>query len=171
VEVVYQKLEVVIESYVDQKKSIVIEGVHLSADVMKKLMKRFEEVLSFIVIIRSDSKHRERFAVRSKYMTVDPKQNKYVENFSSIRTIQKGFVKKAGAPLIPIVSNSNLDRSLGLIHATVVKCVRKKSKGVPFFDSKRKQSSSVYEEFNYLSHNIWSSSKAHSMVKKTRVNK
>jgi hypothetical protein len=134
-------------------------------------MKRFDEVLGFVVVIRKKSKHRERFAVRSKYMTIDPKQNKYVENFDSIRSIQKSFIKKAENKLVPIVSNSNLDRSLGLIHATIVKCIRKKSKGVPFFDTELSKACSVYEEFNYLSRNIWSSSKAHSLVKKTRVNK
>ncbi len=78
VNVVYEYLEAVIEDYVARNASIVIEGVHLSVDVMKKLMKKFDEIISFVVAIRRESKHRERFAVRSKYMTLDPKVNKYV---------------------------------------------------------------------------------------------
>jgi 2-phosphoglycerate kinase len=65
----------------------VIEGVHLSVDVMRRLMTRFDSVICFVVVIKNDAKHKERFAVRSKYMTLDPKFNKYIEHFSSIRAI------------------------------------------------------------------------------------
>ena len=164
-DLVYDYLETVILDHKNRKQSIVIEGVHLSVEVMKRLMKKFPEVISFVVVIKKENKHKERFAVRSKYMTLDPKFNKYIDSFRYIRAIQKSFIKKAGMPLIPVVDNGNLDRALGLIHATIVKSLRQKNLGKPFFDLKRKQSSSVYQEYNYLSKNIWSSKKVHKLIK------
>lgn len=61
--------------------SIIIEGVHLTPIFMIKIMKRFKRVLPFAICIKKESKHKERFAVRSKYMTLDSRHNKYVENF------------------------------------------------------------------------------------------
>ena len=69
------------------RESIVIEGVHLSVEVIRKLMKKFKSCIPFVVIMKDKKKHMERFAVRSKYMTLDPHQNKYVANFSNIREI------------------------------------------------------------------------------------
>lgn len=39
----------------------------------------------------NEAKHRERFAVRAKYMTLEPTVNKYVKYIRNIRTIQVGF--------------------------------------------------------------------------------
>ena len=56
-------------------------------------MDKYKYTLPFIVYISKAEKHKERFAVRSKLMTLDPKYNKYVENFDRIRTIQNYIVK------------------------------------------------------------------------------
>lgn len=62
-------------------ESIIIEGVHLTPIFMIQIMKKFRRVLPFALCIKKESKHKERFAVRSKYMTLDSRHNKYVENF------------------------------------------------------------------------------------------
>jgi len=38
-----------------------------------------------MVSIENRSKHMERFAVRSKFMTLEAKYNKYIDNFENIR--------------------------------------------------------------------------------------
>lgn len=50
-------------------------------------MKKFKNCLAFEIYISDELKHKERFAVRSKYMTLDPKFNKYIEHFKFIRVI------------------------------------------------------------------------------------
>ena len=64
-----------------------MEGVHLTPDFMLKIWKKYTICLPFMIYISNEEKHKERFAVRSKYMTVDAKYNKYVENLQNIRTI------------------------------------------------------------------------------------
>lgn len=169
-EKVYEYLEKVVEDYHSRFDSIVIEGVHLNVGVIKRLMKKYNSCIPFIVLIKSKKKHMERFSVRSKYMTLDPTINKYVASFPNIREIQKRFVVKADECLIPKVDNSNLDRSLGLCHATIVRCMRLVSKGEAIFDIERNQTFIVHEEYNFVAKNIWSSKLAHEMIK-TKVNK
>jgi hypothetical protein len=75
--------------------------------------------------VSNDVKHRERFAVRSRYMTLEPVLNKYVEYFDNIRIIQKALAKRADYYLIPKIDNTNVDRSLATIHTTIVRVLRK----------------------------------------------
>lgn len=167
---VYEYLESVIEGYHHRGESIVIEGVHLHVGVIKKLMKKFNSCIPFIIMIKNIKKHKERFAVRSKYMTLDPTINKYIASYPNIREIQKRFMSKADECLIPKVDTSNLDRSLGLCHATIVRCLRQVCNGASIYNAERKQTVLVHEEFNYVARNIWSSKLAHEMIK-TKVNK
>ena len=53
-------------------------------------------------------------------MTLDPGNNKYIENFPRIRLIQKWFLEKADEFLIPKVDNSNIDKSIEVIHKTIM---------------------------------------------------
>ena len=92
---------------------------------MLKIMKKYKRVLPFAICISKESKHKERFAVRSKYMTLDSRNNKYVENFPNIRLIQKWFLEKADECLIPKVDNVNIDKSIDNIHQTIIQYMRK----------------------------------------------
>jgi 2-phosphoglycerate kinase len=66
---------------------VVIEGVHLTPDFMLNMLKKHNKCIPFLIYIKDEAKHRERFAVRSKHMTLDKKSNKYVQNFTGIRII------------------------------------------------------------------------------------
>jgi hypothetical protein len=47
--------------------------------------------------LHTQTKHMERFAIRAKYMTLEPRLNKYVHYFANIRTIQCHLVAEAAA--------------------------------------------------------------------------
>src|SRR5882724_7686286 len=101
---------------------MVVEGVHLTVGFMTKMMKKYPACIPFVICIKNESKHKERFAVRSKHMTIDPNFNKYIKHVKNIRIIQNDLIKKAEYVLIPRIDNSNVDKSMGLIHVTIVKC-------------------------------------------------
>jgi 2-phosphoglycerate kinase len=42
------------------------------------MMAKYKQVVPFVLYIKSRKKHSERFAVRAKDMTIDPRFNKYV---------------------------------------------------------------------------------------------
>jgi 2-phosphoglycerate kinase len=71
-------------------------------------------------------------------MTLDPKYNKYIQFFRSIRCIHKHLAKKAEALLIPRIDNSNVDKSVGTIHSTIVRVMRKLEEGEKVYDAKAK---------------------------------
>lgn len=68
-----ESLDRLIGVYAARGESLVVEGVHLSLNVvLRQLMPRHRGVLPFLIHISNEAKHRERFAVRAKYMTLDP---------------------------------------------------------------------------------------------------
>ncbi len=131
---VQAELEKVIDDFQRRNESIVVEGVHLTVRFMLNMMKKYPSCIPFVICITNEEKHKERFAVRTKHMTIDPRFNKYIKNVASIRIIQKHLIKKAEAALIPRIDNSNIDKSIGLIHATIVRCLRQIAEGTPIFD-------------------------------------
>ena len=63
--------------------------------------------------------------VRAKYMALEPVQNRYVAHLRAIRAIQEYLVRRAERHAIPAVDNTNVDRSVAAIHATVFGCLRR----------------------------------------------
>jgi len=47
---------------------------------------------------------------------------RYVRYMGNIRLIQEYLVRKADKYSVPRVDNSNVDRSVGIIHLTVMRC-------------------------------------------------
>jgi len=154
---VQQRLENILKDFYNRGESIVVEGVHITPDFMTSMIKKFDNCLPFLIYISNENKHRERFAVRSKYMTLEKRLNKYVQNFDNIRCIQKHLTKKAEEYLIPKVDNSNVDKSVGLVHRTMVRCLRRISIGESLYDHENNKAFKIYEQFNAVTKNIWSS--------------
>ena len=92
-----------------------VEGVHLDVKFLQKVMASYPSCIPFVLHIKSKNKHGERFAVRAKHMTIDPKFNKYISNLKHIRTIQDFLVNSSEAALIPRIENHNVDRSVSMI--------------------------------------------------------
>lgn len=87
-----------------------------------------------MVYISNEDKHMERFAVRAQYMALDPSKNKYVKYIRNIRAIQEYLCKRADKHLVPKVNNTNVDKSVAGIHATVFACLRRRGKGEHLYD-------------------------------------
>ncbi|CDW78661.1 UNKNOWN [Stylonychia lemnae] len=167
---VQQELEKIIDDYQKRNESLVVEGVHLTVRFIIQTMKKYPSCIPFVLCIKNEEKHKERFAVRTKHMTIDPRFNKYIKNVKSIRIIQKHLIKKAEAALIPRIDNSNVDKSLGLIHVTIVRCLRQIAEGAIIFDQQRKQATIMHHEYNLISKNQLSSRDAQQIIKQ-KVNK
>lgn len=97
-------------------------------------MKKHPSIIPFMIYITNEDKHLERFAVRAKYMTLDPAKNKYVKYIRNIRTIQEYLCKRADKHLIPKINNTNVDKSVAAIHATVFSCLRRREAGEQLYD-------------------------------------
>jgi 2-phosphoglycerate kinase len=119
-DMILQEIENLIHFYAFVKKeSLILEGVHLSMEYCARWMKQYGCVLPFLIYIGKETKHIERFAIRAKYMTLEPHLNKYSKYFDNIRAIQEHLMKEADLFRIPKIDNSNIDRTIALMHKTI----------------------------------------------------
>ncbi|KAL4576976.1 hypothetical protein LXL04_013077 [Taraxacum kok-saghyz] len=146
-EMVIDSLDRLITAWEERKESVVVEGVHLSLNFVMGLMKKHPSIIPFMIYITNEDKHMERFAVRAKYMTLDPAKNKYVKYIRNIRTIQEYLCNRADKHLVPKVNNTNVDKSVAAIHATVFSCLRRRESGEPLYDSTTNTVFVVDEEY------------------------
>ncbi|KAF0911480.1 hypothetical protein E2562_011130 [Oryza meyeriana var. granulata] len=146
-EMVIDSLDRLITAWEDRKESVVVEGVHLSLNFVMGLMRKHTSIIPFMIYISDEGKHTERFAVRAKYMTLDPTKNKYVKYISNIRTIQEYLCSRADKYLVPKVNNTNVDRSVASIHATVFSCLRRRAAGDQLYDPATNTVAVVNEEY------------------------
>lgn len=121
-------------------------------------MKKHPSIVPFMIYISNEDKHLERFAVRAKYMTLDPSKNKYVKYIRNIRSIQEYLCNRADKHLVPKINNTNVDKSVAAIHATLFSCLRRREAGEPLYDSGTNTVIILYEEYrNQCAAHSWSS--------------
>ncbi|GMF20031.1 unnamed protein product [Phytophthora lilii] len=135
-DLVLEKLDRVLTMFEERKQSLVVEGVHLNTDDLLALVKKHPTCVPFVIYISNENKHRERFAVRARHMTIDPQENKYIKHFDNIRIIQRHLCKHADRCLIPKIDNTNVDRSIATIQSTLVRVLRKLDRGEKLVDEK-----------------------------------
>jgi 2-phosphoglycerate kinase len=152
-----------------RQQSLVVEGVHASPALVVRLMRRHPSVVPFLVHISNESKHLERFAVRAKAMTLRPEGNKYVAHLRIIRAIQDHLCAAADRRAVPKVDNTNVDRSVATIHATVLGCLRRMAAGEALFDPGTGQCMAVYEEYALAKGTSWSGSDVLEVIRKKRA--
>jgi len=163
---IYDKLEHLISEHERLGESIIIEGVHLQTDLIAKLMKRHPTIIPFIIYISNEDKHKERFAIRAKYMTLEPHHNKYIKYFDNIRVISDELCRMADDFLIPKIDNTNIDRSLATIHQTVFNCLRALLKGEKLFDTTTNKATLVHKAFLIEKESAWKSKSMLSVIRK-----
>ncbi|PNY03758.1 2-phosphoglycerate kinase [Trifolium pratense] len=146
-EMVIDSLDRLITAWEERKESVVVEGVHLSLNFVMGLMKKHPSIIPFMIYITNEDKHMERFAVRAKYMTLDPAKNKYVKYIRNIRTIQDYLCKRADKHLVPKINNTNVDKSVAAIHATVFSCLRRREVGEKLYDPSRNIVTIIDDEY------------------------
>lgn len=146
-EMVIDSLDRLITAWEERKQSVVVEGVHLSLNFVMGLMRKHPSIIPFMIYIANEDKHLERFAVRAKYMTLDPSKNKYVKYIRNIRAIQDYLCKRADKHLVPKVNNTNVDRSVDSIHATIFSCLRRRAGGEHLYDQATNTVKVIDEEY------------------------
>jgi 2-phosphoglycerate kinase len=144
---VFEKLEGIISKCESRRESLIVEGVHLEPELMIDLVKRHPTCIPFVVYINDDAKHKERFAIRAKYMTLDARVNKYIQYFKNIRVISQHLCRQATKYAIPKVNNTSVDRSLSLVHGTIFNCIRAYSQGEPLYNKELEQTAVISREY------------------------
>ncbi|CEG36888.1 P-loop containing nucleoside triphosphate hydrolase [Plasmopara halstedii] len=154
---VLEKLDRILTMFEERKQSLVVEGVHLNTVDLLALVKKHPTCVPFVIYISNENKHRERFAVRARHMTIDPQENKYIKHFDNIRIIQRHLCKHADRYLIPKIDNTNVDRSIATIQSTLVRVLRKLDRGEQLVDAKIGKFVTLSREHENSTKKGWSS--------------
>lgn len=168
-QLLFDSLDQMITGFRQRKESLVIEGVGLSVANIKRLAEKHPNCIPLVVYISNEQKHTERFAIRAKYMTVAPRSNKYIRYFDNIRLIQSHLCQQADEWMIPKVDNTNVDRSLAILHMTVLHVLARLRVQHKMFtpDPVTHKFDIVHTEFAKVHHATWSSKQ---MLKQIRQN-
>ncbi|KAB1996998.1 hypothetical protein ES319_D13G270700v1 [Gossypium barbadense] len=135
-EMVIDSLDRLITAWEERKESVIIEGVHLSLTFVMGLMRKHPSIIPFMIYISNEDKHLERFAVRAKYMTLDPAKNKSVAAIHA--TVFSCFRRhEAGEPLYDPVANT-----VGVIYDEYKKCAANSLSSKGMFQLIQRQDSS-----------------------------
>ncbi|KOB61978.1 hypothetical protein PFHG_03731 [Plasmodium falciparum HB3] len=117
----------IIYENIKNKQSLIIEGVHLSTHVMKKLIKKYpNKIIYFLVYINDKETSIKRFATRTNNNKLpnnnkNEKVNKYIQNFNYISGIQS-YLLQSSKDLdntINYIENIDIYRSLQMIMNSV----------------------------------------------------
>ena len=154
--------------YAAERRSLIVEGVHLNVELMMSLLAQHTCCVPVLVHISNEAKHRQRFAVRAKYMALNSDSNRYFAHYDAIRTIQRHLVKHADSCLLPKVDNTNVDRSLAAVHVALLHCLARTAAGASLYDPVRHQVLEVNQAF--VRRSGWSS-KAMLQVIQAKVEK
>eukprot|EP01006_Ploeotia_vitrea_P031031 TRINITY_DN63360_c0_g1_i1.p1 TRINITY_DN63360_c0_g1~~TRINITY_DN63360_c0_g1_i1.p1 ORF type:complete len:596 (-),score=29.15 TRINITY_DN63360_c0_g1_i1:287-2074(-) len=162
---VVSRLEEVIISAQARNEPLVVEGVHLQMPFMFELMARHRYIIPFLIYISNERKHKERFAVRARYMTLEPQKNKYIKYFKNIRTISKTLCDEAKERNIPSIDNTNIDRSLATIHYNIFNCIKRLEDGDSLLDSESNNTkTSIPQPEKYPPYPFWNSKQMLSFI-------
>ncbi|EGC29782.1 hypothetical protein DICPUDRAFT_158593 [Dictyostelium purpureum] len=169
-EMIFNKLDVLIGHYEQRKESLIVEGVHLDTKLIVRLVKKHPSCIPFLMYISNEAKHKERFAIRSKYMTLDPHQNKYTKYFKNIRIINDHLCNGADEYMIPQIDNTSIDRSLATIHGTIFACLKRKVQcGESYFNHTTNKLNMLYHEYEQIQHQFWSSKGMLRLIQKKKT--
>lgn len=162
---VIQEIDKIIQWYAQVKKeSLIIEGVHLSMEQCTKWMNKYESVIPFMLCIEKETKHMERFAIRAKYMTLEPHINKYIRYFDNIRIIQEHLSDQANILEIPRIDNTNIDRTIAILHQTIFAVLK-------LHLSHSNTSAILFNEFNKIYAKSMRSKEALSIIRQREARK
>eukprot|EP00760_Papus_ankaliazontas_P010745 PhM_4_TR14429/c0_g1_i1/m.24227 len=137
-EIILPVLRQTVMSIVNEGASVVVEGVHLLVPWMYNMLCELESAnvtcVPFVVHVKNEDKHLQRFAVRAKYMQLGTEKNRYAKNFDSIRTIQQYLHRHAAKHNITCIANSNVDKSVGIVLMCLNRTLAYLHEGKPIVD-------------------------------------
>ncbi|KPI88405.1 hypothetical protein ABL78_2470 [Leptomonas seymouri] len=125
-ELVLRVLDGLLKRLLTRRKSVVVEGVHLLPKYLaaKRAELLVDRVICVPVIVRIPKAdgHLERFCVRSRGMSLQSNNNRYIASFQAIRTIQSHLVSTVEEAAMPVLllTNTNVDKSFLVLHHAVL---------------------------------------------------
>lgn len=117
----YEAIECSVAQFLKAGESVVVEGVHITGELVCRLCERFpQQCIPFVVYLADQNTHIQRLASRSPNFDTTPSKNKYVEHLESIRAIQDYLHTASCHRMSVAVENTSLDAAVETMHSAVV---------------------------------------------------
>ncbi|SBS97032.1 nucleoside triphosphate hydrolase, putative [Plasmodium malariae] len=121
-ELIFNYVDNIINDHIVNKESIIIEGVHINAEIINKLIKKYpNKIIFFLVYITDKETSIRRFSSRST--DSNEEENKYIKNINYINDIQN-YLLETTTNLVPSVNYienidiySSLEKILKIIYS------------------------------------------------------
>lgn len=112
-------VDAVIERALTEGISIVVEGVHIVPGFIRQDLLDRENVILFTLQVSDPEIHKGRFYSRSSQMWAGRPLQKYLDNFLSIRKIQKYIVMQSQKYNVPVIENIDLSTTIDYMIKTI----------------------------------------------------
>jgi len=121
-------IEAIIERAIKEGTPTLIEGLHVVPGfINEELLKRYN-VMMFILHIKDEKEHKNRLYARAFETKFKRSVDNYMENFKSIREIQKFIKKKGEDDRIAIIENTDVEKSIVDIMDRVIESIVKQNR-------------------------------------------
>ena len=104
-------VEAAIQSALYMRQNMIIEGVHLSPNILNQKLINDPHVLFLMLHLKDEEEHLKRFIEREHQETIR-KAKKYVESFTEIRHIQNYLLEESVKANVPIIETQNNELAL-----------------------------------------------------------
>ncbi len=118
-------IEAIIERAIKEGTPTLIEGLHVVPGFINEGLLTRYNVMMFILHIDNEKEHKNRLYTRAFETKFKRSVEGYLENFKSIREIQRFIKKKADEHRIPVIENTDVERSIVEIIDHVIETIVK----------------------------------------------
>jgi 2-phosphoglycerate kinase len=117
VDMVSVGISAIIERAIQERTSLVVEGVHMVPGMLRPASADVEDVLllPLVVSVSDSALHRSHFLVREQQTSGRRALARYLEGFGDIRKIQDFILERAAMEGTLVVDNVNIDDTVGLV--------------------------------------------------------
>ena len=115
VDVVNVGVEAIVERSIKEGISIIVEGVHIVPGFIRKELLKNNNIIIFTLMVDNEEFHKQRFYTRCRQPWVKRSLEKYMENFDTIRKIQRFLVEQAKIHDSRIINNVDVTETIDIM--------------------------------------------------------
>ncbi|MBR2558505.1 MAG: 2-phosphoglycerate kinase [Methanobrevibacter sp.] len=120
VDVVNVGIEAIIERSIKEGISIIIEGVHVVPGFISEELLRNNNIIMFTLIVDDEETHKQRFYTRCRQPWVKRSLEKYMENFETIRKIQRFLIEQSKIHTTRIINNVEVTETIDVMVKDII---------------------------------------------------
>ena len=121
VDVVNVGIEAIIERSIKEGISTIIEGVHVVPGFIRQDLIDNNNIIIFTLTVENEESHKQRFYTRCRQPWVKRSLERYMENFETIRKIQRFLIEQAKLNDVRVIDNVDVTDTIDIMVNDIIK--------------------------------------------------